>query len=263
MSRFFVLNVATAGALGAAYFLVPERFRILALAGIVFLHFVIFTRGIVSGRSSLFLTVHSRGSDAKKIALTFDDGPGDATRAVLGVLREHGVRATFFSIGANIKGREDVLRAASEAGHTIGSHSFAHSRLTNFLLTGGMTAEIEKGVAAIATVIGKRPRLYRPPVGLKSPAVAAACRKLGLVCVGWRRRARDGGAAKVEPGTIVERLVAARGGEIVLLHDGVEPNRQGDRAATIAALREAIPLMKARGISFVTVDELIGEKAYA
>ncbi|MEZ0227912.1 MAG: polysaccharide deacetylase family protein, partial [Planctomycetota bacterium] len=181
----------------------------------------------------------------------------------LGVLGQHGVKATFFPIGANVKGREDVLRAIHAAGHTIGSHSFAHSRLTNFLLAGAMTAEVDQGVKAVEAVIGKRPRLYRPPIGLKSPSVAAACRRLGLVCIGWRRRVRDGGATQPDVAKLVARLVAAKGGEIVLLHDGVEPGRKGDREATIKALREAIPLLKARGLSFATVDQLLGEKPYA
>lgn len=263
MSRFIALNVGTLAALGGTFALAPARFKLAALVAIVAIHFVVFTRGVASARSSLFLPVFSRGADRTKIALTFDDGPGEATRAILAVLGEHGVKATFFPIGANVKGREDALRAASASGHTIGSHSFAHSRLTNFLLSKAMTAEVEKGVAAVQAAIGKRPRLYRPPIGLKSPSVAAACRRLGLVCVGWRRRARDGGAASGDVATIVSRLVKARGGEIVLLHDGVEPGRKGDRAATVKALREAIPLLKARGLSFATVDQLLGEKPYA
>ncbi len=261
--KFIALNVGTLGALAGAWFATPERYRLAALVGIAALHAVIFTRGIVSARSSLFLPVHSRGADRTKIALTFDDGPGDATRAILGVLAQHGVKATFFAIGANVKGREDVLRAASAAGHTIGSHSFAHSWLTNFLLAGSMTAEVDKGVKAIEAAIGKRPRLYRPPIGLKSPSVAGACQRLGLVCVGWRRRARDGGATQPAVAKLVSRLVAAKGGEIVLLHDGIEPGRKGDREATIKALREAIPLLKARGLSFATVDQLLNEKPYA
>ena len=261
--KFWALNAATVGALAGAWFFAPERYRLIALVAIVVVHFLIFTRGVASPRSSLFLPVRARGVDRTKIALTFDDGPGDATRSILGVLAEHGVKATFFPIGANVKGREDVLRAASAAGHTIGSHSFAHSRLTNFLLAGAMTAEVEKGMKAVEAAIGKRPRLYRPPVGLKSPSVAAACRRLDLVCVGWWRRARDGGAAKPDVSTIVHRLVKAKGGEIVLLHDGVEPGRKGDREATIKALREAIPLLKARGLGFATVDQLLGEKPYA
>jgi peptidoglycan/xylan/chitin deacetylase (PgdA/CDA1 family) len=263
MSRFLALNLATLAALGGAWFEAPLHLRLPVVAAILFVHFVVFTRGVASPRSSIFLPVRARVSGSNKVALTFDDGPGEATRAIVAVLSQHGVKATFFVIGANVKGKEDVLRAASAAGHTIGSHSFAHSRLTNFLPSGAMTAEVERGLKAVEAAIGKRPRLYRPPVGLKSPPVAVACRKLGLVCVGWWRRALDGGAAKPDVSAVVSRLVAAKGGEIVLLHDGVEPGRSGDRSATVAALKEAIPLLKARGLELVTVDQLLGEKPYA
>lgn len=263
MSRFLLLNAVTLAAACGAWFGAPERFRLPALAAVLVLHFLVFTRGVASPRSSLFLPVHARGKDRTKIALTFDDGPGAETRAILAVLGANGVKATFFPIGANVVGREDVLRAASAAGHTIGSHSFAHSRLTNFLLAGAMTREVEKGVKAVEAAIGKKPRLYRPPVGLKSPSVASACRRLDLACIGWWRRARDGGASKADVATLVARLVRAKGGEIVLLHDGVEPGREGDRSATVAALREAIPLLKAKGLELVTVDQLLGVKPYA
>ncbi len=276
MSRFALLNVATLAALGAVWALAPERARLPATVAIAALHLLAFTRGVFSGRSSLFLPVHARGKPGGigaaaslpgngrgMVALTFDDGPGDATRALLGVLAEHGAKATFFPIGASVKGREDVLRAAAAAGHTIGSHGFGPSRLTSLLLSSAMTAEAEKGVAAVEAAIGKRPRLHRPPSGLKSPAVAAACRRLDLVCVGWARRARDGGAAAPDVAALVARLVAVKGGEIVLLQGGVEPGRKGGGEATVKALREAIPLLKARGLELTTVDRLLGERPYA
>jgi peptidoglycan/xylan/chitin deacetylase (PgdA/CDA1 family) len=257
------LNVATLAGAGASYALAPEHLRLPLVGGVVAAHALLFTKGIADPRSSILCRTVSRGSDRTKIALTFDDGPGDATRPILGVLRENMVSATFFVIGENVKGREDALKAMVSAGHTVGSHTFAHSRLTNFLLAKPMQEEIARGVDVVAKAIGKRPRLYRPPVGLKSPAVAKAVKALDLVVVGWRRKARDGGEAKPEPAAIVERLLKARGGDVLLLHDGVEPGRTGDRAATIAALRELIPLLKARGFTFTTVDQLVGEKPYA
>jgi peptidoglycan/xylan/chitin deacetylase (PgdA/CDA1 family) len=258
--RFLALNVATLVGLATAWFVAHD----LRLVGaIVLLHAFLFVRGVAHPASSLFLPVRSRGSERTKVALTFDDGPGDATRAVLGVLSELGVKATFFVVGENVKGREDVLRAAYNQGHVIGSHSFAHSWLTNFYRSRRMKDEVARGIDAVAAVIGKRPRLYRPPIGLKSPSLAWAARELGLVVVGWRRRGRDGGAGGGDPAAIVGRLLAARGGEVLLLHDGVEPGRKGDRQATLKALRELIPLLRARGLELVTVDQLLGEKAYS
>jgi peptidoglycan/xylan/chitin deacetylase (PgdA/CDA1 family) len=261
--RFHLLNFGALAGAGASVALAPERVRWPILGGIAVAWILCVTKGVWDPRSSLFCSVFSRGSDRTKIALTFDDGPGDATRQILGILRENQVLATFFVVGENVKGREDVVRSAANAGHTIGSHTFAHSRLTNFLLGKAMKEEISKGIDAVEKAIGKRPRLYRPPVGLKSPAVARAVRALDLSVIGWRVRGKDGGSGARESGGIVERLLKARGGDVLVLHDGVEPGRSGDRTATLAALREAIPLLKARGFSFTTVDQLLNVKAYA
>jgi peptidoglycan/xylan/chitin deacetylase (PgdA/CDA1 family) len=252
---------ALAGA-GAAWALAPEPYRWPAAGGVVLAHAALVTKGVWDPASSILCPTYSHGNDRTKLALTFDDGPGEATRQILGILRENRVSATFFVVGANVKGREDVLRSAVSGGHTIGTHSYSHSWLTNFFLAKAMREEIARGIEAVEKAVGKRPRLYRPPIGLKSPALARAARQLDLAVVGWRRKARDG-RGQADAASIVGRLLKAKGGEVLLLHDGVEPGATSDRAATIAAVRELVPLLKARGFTFVTVDQLVGERPYA
>ncbi|MBQ8390584.1 MAG: polysaccharide deacetylase family protein, partial [Oscillibacter sp.] len=68
--------------------------------------------------------------DIKYVALTFDDGPRRGTTdALLDGLQERGAAATFFLIGEEIAGNEDlVLRMAAE-GHQVGNHTWSHLRL--------------------------------------------------------------------------------------------------------------------------------------
>ena len=67
----------------------------------------------------------------KEIALTFDDGPHPVyTRKLLDGLRERGVRVSFFLIGQNIDGNEDIIRRMKEEGHLIGNHSQSHMQLS-------------------------------------------------------------------------------------------------------------------------------------
>lgn len=70
------------------------------------------------------------------LALTFDDGPGPSTGALLEVLQRHGARATFFLVGKNLEGaalgdpegaRSLALRALRE-GHRLGNHGYSHAR---------------------------------------------------------------------------------------------------------------------------------------
>src|SRR5215471_7795289 len=68
------------------------------------------------------------GAAMSHVALTFDDGPGPATSALLDVLAARGTRASFFLLGVNVeRAREVVIRLMRE-GHTVGNHSHTHPR---------------------------------------------------------------------------------------------------------------------------------------
>ena len=67
------------------------------------------------------------GRETKRLALTFDDGPHPYyTEQLLDGLADRGIKATFFLLGENIEGREDIIRRMHEEGHLIGNHTFYH-----------------------------------------------------------------------------------------------------------------------------------------
>ena len=70
--------------------------------------------------------VPSPEEEAHTVYLTFDDGPSANTTALLEVLDEFGIRATFFVTGQYEGDTAGLLRHISEGGHSIGLHSFAH-----------------------------------------------------------------------------------------------------------------------------------------
>lgn len=63
----------------------------------------------------------------KTVYLTFDDGPSGNTKGLLNILDKYNVKATFFVVGYQIKGREDVLKDIVARGHTIGIHTDSHN----------------------------------------------------------------------------------------------------------------------------------------
>src|ERR1019366_3048145 len=64
---------------------------------------------------------------AKKIALTFDDGPNEPyTAEILKILKENQVRATFFLLGKNVEADPQTARDILASGHVIGNHSYDH-----------------------------------------------------------------------------------------------------------------------------------------
>src|SRR5262249_28757044 len=96
----------------------------------------------VRGRSAgVFRTTVWRGPrDRRAIALTFDDGPSEATPAILDALARHSVPATFFQVGRNAERLPSIARQAAGSGHEIGNHSYTHP-LFCFRSPGFMTAD--------------------------------------------------------------------------------------------------------------------------
>src|SRR5690349_15568416 len=65
----------------------------------------------------------------KTVALTFDDGPGRTTAAVLRVLARHRVPATFFNIGVNVAARPGLARKEVRDGYAMGNHTWNHPNM--------------------------------------------------------------------------------------------------------------------------------------
>jgi peptidoglycan/xylan/chitin deacetylase (PgdA/CDA1 family) len=66
------------------------------------------------------------------------------------------------------------------------------------------------------------------------------------------------------PQRIVDRLAQkTQAGDILLLHDGIEPNHHRDPSVTIAALRPLVQKLRQRRVEPVRLDDLIGVQAYA
>ena len=62
------------------------------------------------------------------VYLTFDDGPNPTiTPWVLDELKEHGIKATFFCVGDNVRKYPELYQRLLEEGHRVGSHTMYHS----------------------------------------------------------------------------------------------------------------------------------------
>ena len=69
-------------------------------------------------------------ADSKNVALTFDDGPDrQYTPQVLDVLRDKGVKATFFLIGNRVEEYPDVAQRIIQEGHLVGNHTYSHPEI--------------------------------------------------------------------------------------------------------------------------------------
>jgi peptidoglycan-N-acetylglucosamine deacetylase len=195
-------------------------------------------------------------TDRQDVALTFDDGPNaTSTPAVLDALLEAGVHATFFVIGQKAEQHPELLRRIVEEGHDVGLHSYQHERLYVFKTPRRVAEDIRRCQKLIEDICGKRPTLFRPPVGLMSPRVAAGVKTTGVTTVGWSARTHDGVAHTTREQWMKRALDGLDPGGILLLHDAAE--RDNFTPTSVGAIPELLREIRERGYSVVPLARLI------
>ena len=187
------------------------------------------------------------------LALTFDDGPSESTPALLEVLAEHNVKATFFMCGSNVRRLSEIAREVAAAGHEIGNHTDSHPPLY-FKSPEFIYREIALAQESIHKVTRAMPKCFRAPYGVRWPGLRRAQDRLHLTGVMWTAIGRDW----KWPASRVSRLLVGGGanGAILCLHDGRELRRSPDIRATLEAVESALPILKERGFAFETVSQL-------
>lgn len=180
-------------------------------------------------------------AEAKYIALTFDDGPRrDTTGKLLDGLRERGASATFFLVGEEIAGKEDLVERMAAEGHQVGNHTWSHVRLANPETAG---QEIRMTEAALEELLGEKNYWLRPPYGLIGEGV-----ETGVPLVKWSVDPRDWESRNTAQ---VVRAVLRDAGPnaIILLHD-IYPT-------SVEAALQIVDALEEEGYWFVTVEELL------
>jgi len=216
--------------------------------------------GMFVPRSQLLCPVISRGHAraGPRVALTFDDGPWPgSTDVILDILRQKDVKAAFFVIGRYVRQWPDLVRRMHDEGHLIGNHTFDHHRWGLFRGKRYWLDQLARTDEAIAEITGAPTRLFRAPMGFKSPPLARAARQSDKTIIAWSRRSYDGVRSK--PDRIVRALEGrVKAGDIVLMHDGRDPASRRDAAPTARALPRVIDNLGAQGLNLARLDELIG-----
>ena len=112
--------------------------------------------------------------------LTFDDGPNNNTDAILDILKENNIKATFFIIANQLEGNkkeQDRLKRIAEEGHTIATHSYSHDYSKIYSSKEAFFEDIDKSAAIIEEVCGIKPTMIRLPGGTAS--AKGFCKKYG------------------------------------------------------------------------------------
>ncbi len=199
--------------------------------------------GLSWGRISRAVT-----EDVKpRIALTFDDGPHPVyTPKLLDGLKERNVKATFFVVGKNIEGREDIIKRMDEEGHLIGNHTYDHVKITG-LPEEEACAQITKTSELVKEITGKNTEFVRPPFGAWDKKLECGFEMFPVL---WSVDPLDWTTKNVD--AVVQKVLSrAEENSIILLHDYYD--------SSVEAALKIVDALLERGFEFVTVDELVLE----
>lgn len=187
----------------------------------------------------------ARGLEGKCVALTFDDGPHkECTGKLLDGLKERGVRVTFFLMGQNIEGNEDLVKRMKDEGHLIGNHSYSHVQLTK-AGERAVCQAVDRTSQMIEDITGERPQYFRPPYGDWNENLEC---EVGMTTVLWSEDSLDWKLRNKNK--IVKRVLKdVEDGDIILMHD-IFPT-------SVDAALELVDTLSRQGYTFVTVDELL------
>lgn len=183
---------------------------------------------------------------ARRVALTFDDGPDHMTGRYLDLLDELGVPATFFLLGRSAEELPDTIGEYLRRGHQLASHGYDHRR---FPLLGrrallDQCAQTERALGGQAT---GRPWV-RPPHGSVGAGSLLTLITAGYTVAMWTLDACD--YSDHDPASLAARCSPARvsPGEVLLLHEG--------QSWTLEALPPIVAALHDAGYECVTMHDL-------
>lgn len=196
-------------------------------------------------------------STSKKIiALTLDDAPSEYTNEIMGVLKANDATATFFVIGSQVSGREDILHDLVRNGNELGNHAM-HDEPSRSLSDPALVEQIEfvqKSIHSAYAAVGvdPPPNYFRPGSGFFSERMRRIMRKMDYRLVLGNIYPHD---PQIPYWWINARHILSklRPGGIIICHDR--------RGWTVPMLKKVLPEMRLRGYRVVTITELLQEAA--
>jgi peptidoglycan/xylan/chitin deacetylase (PgdA/CDA1 family) len=168
--------------------------------------------------------------------ITFDDGPhARGTPAVLEVLRQADVRATFFLVSEQVERFPRLAAEIASAGHEVALHCHRHRCLLR-LTPRQVRDDLRRAEAKIADATGQLPWRYRPPYGIFNAAALAFARAHGWEPLLWSKDGRDWQRRATADSIAAHATHGLRGGDVILLHDADHYSAPGSWRQTVAAL---------------------------
>jgi peptidoglycan/xylan/chitin deacetylase (PgdA/CDA1 family) len=195
-------------------------------------------------------------SEQKVIYLTFDDGPaGKVTNDILEILKSESVPATFFVIGNQIKGQEDLIKRIYNGGHALGLHSMSHRKNCLYNSNEAFLNEMLQTQELINSIVGVKPNILRFPFGCNnncykiSQSMVDLLHQNNLRIYDWNTDSGDGAHPNANPSVFIRNSKSTKNYVILLMHCAYMSK------SSVKALPEIIKYYKEKGYEFKLIDE--------
>lgn len=230
-------------------FKIQRKFLILFFLAIIF---------SLSSMSNVKAKEDSEDIKEKVVYLTFDDGPGGKiTNQILDILKNENVPATFFVIGCQIKGQEDIILRMKNEGHSIGLHSFSHNRNKLYCEDDGFLQEMLKSQETLFEVTGEKYNILRFPFGCNNNSynltdkLVETLHENNFKIYDWTVDSGDGANANSAPESIIKKACKTKDNDkvIVLMHCSYINKNSS------LALPSILKYYKNSGYIFKSIDE--------
>ena len=214
---------------------------------------------------SMFVVKQSGKTDAKKLVLTFDDGPHPVyTKQILDILAKYKVVANFFIVGIEAEKNIPLVKRIFNEGHELSNHTFTHPNMATVSRQRALL-EMDATRLLIEAITGRSTIMFRAPYNADSHpetmeelVPVALSRTKNYLTIGENIDPEDwlyGEEKNYNADSLFNRVVRMKDlGNIILLHDA-----GGDRSATVEALPRIIEYFQKEGYTFTTVADLMGK----
>lgn len=219
-----------------------------------YIPFVLIIMTITNYQAFNTITVHA--DEQKIIYLTFDDGPaGKVTKDILDILKKDSVPATFFLIGNQIKGQEDLIKRIYNEGHSLGLHSMSHKKNSLYSSNESFLKEMLDTQEAINSIVGFKPTILRFPFGCNnnyykiSQSMVNLLHENNLKIYDWNTDSGDGANPNSNPSVFIRNSKSNKGSVFLLMHCAYMSKN------SVKALPDIIKYYKDNGYEFKVINE--------
>ena len=200
------------------------------------------------------------------VYLTFDDGPSFNTIKILDLLKKYDCHATFFIVGQNIPGNEDILKRMVDEGHTLAVHTYTHDYAAIYKSEAAFWEDNLKTRDLIKKVTGVEAKFMRFPGGASNTisadyaqgimsALTTQCKDHGYEYYDWNISSGDANADGLPAKQLYDNIMAGIHENyetpVVLMHD------TGAKGTTVTAVAKVLKVGLSEGYAFEGLDETV------